>query len=103
MSSMLTRRLAPSDSSREAKLLRSVCQPSFGLLIPACLIAGVTFLCQSVPGQSGCLPKWNSEAKTQSSEAVKSDSRFQPLSACSGIGRGRREESVLVAPTTPST
>jgi hypothetical protein len=41
------------------------------------LIAGVTFLCQSVPGQSGCFPKWNSEANTQSSEAVKSDSRFQ--------------------------
>ena len=29
MSSILTRRLAPSDSSREAKLLRSVCQPRF--------------------------------------------------------------------------
>jgi hypothetical protein len=45
------------------------------------LIAGVTFLCQRVPGQSGCLPKWNPEAKTQSSEAVKSDSCFQAWSA----------------------
>ncbi len=52
MSSMLTRRLAPSDSSREAKLLQRVCHPNFGFVIPTSLIAGVTFLCQSVPGQS---------------------------------------------------
>lgn len=78
----------------------------FGLLIPAFLIAGVTFLCQSVPAQRGCFPKWNSEANTQSAEAEKGEARFQASSAFSartGIGRGRRENSVLVGPTIPST
>jgi hypothetical protein len=58
MSSMLTLRLAPDASSR-------VCQLTFGLSILTRVIAGATFLRQSVPGQSGCSPKDKSEANPQ--------------------------------------